>query len=151
EAGIQRVGALLDELAGPLLPGAVAFDLRQTYGFPLDLTSEIAAERGAAGDAEGYAAAREHPRDHSRATARGKARFTATSDALGKVAERAGETVCLGYTAEQAEARVVALVTQGDDARELESFTEGEVGTVVLDRTPFYPEGGGQVGDTGVL
>ena len=151
EAGIQRVGALLDDLAGPLLPGAVAFDLWQTYGFPLDLTSEMAAERGVAVDAEGYEAAREHARDLSRGTAGGKALFTATSDALGKVAERAGETVFLGYTAEQADARVVALVTQGDDARELESFTEGEVGTVVLDRTPFYPEGGGQVGDTGVL
>ncbi|HRN19093.1 MAG TPA: alanine--tRNA ligase-related protein, partial [Trueperaceae bacterium] len=67
EAGIQRVSTLLDGLDGAVLPGAVAFDLWQTYGFPLDLTREMAAERGLEVDAAGYEAARQRARELSRA------------------------------------------------------------------------------------
>ncbi|MDT3682786.1 MAG: alanine--tRNA ligase [Truepera sp.] len=151
EAGIQRVSTILDGLDGAVLPGAVAFDLWQTYGFPLDLTREMAAERGLEVDAAGYEVARQRARELSRAGGAGRELFKAASDALGRVAERVGETTFLGYEAEEATAKVVALVTPGDDAREQDAFTEGDAGTVVLDRTPFYPEGGGQVGDAGVL
>lgn len=151
DAGIGRVGALLDGLGAAVMPGAVAFDLWQTYGFPLDLTREMAAERGVEVDGAGYEAAREAARQLSRGGATGRELFTATSDAIGKVAERLGEVESLAYTDDSAEARVAALVTPGDDARELSALGEGETGTVVLDRTPFYAEGGGQVGDAGVL
>lgn len=151
EAGIHRVGVLLDELRGSVLPGDVAFDLWQTYGFPLDLTSEMAAERGVEVDAEGYEAAREHARELSRGGTVGRELFAATSDALGKVAGRIGETEFLGYHETESEAVVAALVTPGDAAEETDALREGATGTVILDRTPFYPEGGGQVGDAGVL
>jgi len=151
DAGIGRVSVLLDDLRGGVLPGAVAFDLWQTYGFPLDLTREMAAERGVEVDAAGYEAAREEARELSRGGASGRELFTATSDALGRVAERVGEVESLAYTQEAAEAVVAAIVTLGDDATEVSALGEGQSGTVVLDRTPFYAEGGGQVGDAGVL
>lgn len=151
DAGMKRVAALLEDLSGEVMPGDVAFDLWQTYGFPLDLTRELAAERGIGVDATGYEAAREAAREASRGATAGRGLFTASSDALGKVAGRVPETTFVGYEHETAAAAVEALLSSGDDARELERLQEGETGTVVLDSTPFYPEGGGQVGDAGVL
>jgi alanyl-tRNA synthetase len=82
-SGIERVGDLLDGLEGEILDGATAFDLWQTYGFPLDLTQEMAAERGIGVDEHGYEQARELARDASRGEPQGKALFTAAKDALG--------------------------------------------------------------------
>ncbi len=154
EGGIQRVGALLDELDGDVLDGAVAFDLWQTYGFPLDLTQEMAGERGVSVDRAGYEAAREHARAVSRGEPTGKALFQAASDAFGRIAERAGDTSFVGYATLEAEATVVGIVREGDageEGSEVDGLAEGEAGTVVLDATPFYAEGGGQVGDAGKL
>ncbi len=148
EAGIERVGNLLSDLSGDVLPGGVAFDLWQTYGFPLDLTQELAAERGVSVDRAGYEAAREEARRASRGEAGERRLFTQQSDALGAIAGRAGETEFLGYEAAEAEAEVVGLVREG---QEVDALREGDSGVVVLDRTPFYPEGGGQVGDVGKL
>ena len=148
EAGIERVGNLLDELEGKVLPGAVAFDLWQTYGFPLDLTQELAAERGIEVDRAGYEAAREEARRLSRGEVGDRRLFTAASDALGAIAARSGDTEFLGYTESRAEATVVGLVREG---QEVDVLREGDSGVVVLDRTPFYAEGGGQVGDAGKL
>lgn len=155
EGGIQRVGALLDELDGDVLDGAVAFDLWQTYGFPLDLTQEMAGERGVTVDAAGYEAARERARAVSRGETTGKALFQGGRDAYGRIAERTGDTTFVGYGALEASATVVGIVREPvDDAEtqaELEGLAEGESATLVLDRTPFYAEGGGQVGDVGKL
>jgi len=148
ESGIERVGNVLDDLKGSVLPGATAFDLWQTYGFPLDLTQELAAERGVTVDRDGYEAAREQARDASRGDQGGRELFSRSVDLYGAVAARSGETTFLGYETAESEARVLA-VTSG--TAEVERLGEGESGTVVLDRTPFYPEGGGQVGDTGKL
>ncbi|HEX7039454.1 MAG TPA: alanine--tRNA ligase [Trueperaceae bacterium] len=148
EAGIERVGNLLDELEGNVLPGEVAFDLWQTYGFPLDLTQELAAERGVDVDRAGYEAAREEARRASRGDLGERRLFTAQSDALGAIAGRSGDTEFLGYTESRAEATVVGLVREG---QEVDVLREGDSGVVVLDRTPFYAEGGGQVGDVGKL
>ncbi len=148
EAGIERVGNLLSELEGEVLPGDVAFDLWQTYGFPLDLTEELAAERGVAVDRAGYEAAREEARRASRGDVGERRLFTQGADALGAIAERAGETEFVGYEAFDAEATVVGIVREG---REVDVLREGDSGVVVLDRTPFYAEGGGQVGDVGKL
>src|SRR5690606_22359919 len=148
EAGIERVGNVLDDLDGDVLPGDKAFDLWQTYGFPLDLTQELAAERGVRVDREGYDAAREQARDASRGDAGGRELFSRTVDLYGAVAARSGETTFLGYQSLESPAVVVAVT---DGTSEVERLGEGSVGTVILDRTPFYAEGGGQVGDVGKL
>ena len=148
ESGIERVRSILDALEGDVLPGDVAFDLWETHGFPLDLTRDLAAERGVDVDAEGYRAARERARERSRGAKEAGALFEAGSDVLGLVAQRAGESRFLGYDADRAEARVVALL-EGDE--DVDALGEGRRATVVLDATPFYPEGGGQIGDVGKL
>ncbi|MDZ7708534.1 MAG: alanine--tRNA ligase [Trueperaceae bacterium] len=148
EAGIQRVKTVLDDLDGEVLPGDVAFDLWQTHGFPLDLTRDLAAERGVSVDADGYRAARERARERSRGSKETGALFAAQGDTMGRIAERAGETEFLGYQADRAGSQVVAVL-EGDD--EIDALGEGRRATVILDRTPFYPEGGGQIGDVGKL
>ena len=148
EAGIERVGNVLDDLEGDLLPGDKVFDLWQTYGFPLDLTQELAAERGVKVDRQGYDAAREQARDASRGDTGGRELFTRTVDLYGAVAARSGETTFLGYHSLESTARIVAVT---DGTSEVERLGEGAVGTVILDKTPFYAEGGGQVGDVGKL
>ncbi len=154
EAGIERVGNLLADLKGAdpqvaVLPGEQAFDLWQTYGFPLDLTQELAAESGVTVDLAGYQEARERARDASREGQGGaKTLFTAASDLYGQLATRLGESRFTGYADTQAEVMVAALTSA--DA-EVASLGEGASGVAILDATPFYAEGGGQVGDSGKL
>ncbi|CAN5896921.1 alanine--tRNA ligase [soil metagenome] len=148
ESGIVRVNRLLDELEGDELGGEVAFDLWQTHGFPLDLTQDMAAERGVTVDREGYEEARERARQASKGDKEGGAIFSASKDTLGAVAKSYGETEFLGYGASDAQATVIALV-QDDDG--VERVSEGATVQIILDKTPFYAEGGGQVGDAGKL
>ncbi len=148
ESGMERVGQLLDELNGRTLDGATAFDLWQTYGFPLDLTQEMAAERGIQVDREGYEAARERARDVSRGGRQAAELFAASRDTLGALAERIDETAFLGYTELAADATVQAVLS---GEQEVDGLAEGESGVVLLDRTPYYAEGGGQIGDSGKL
>ena len=148
ESGMQRVAQVLDELGGGTLDGATAFDLWQTHGFPLDLTQEMAAERGIRVDRAGYEAAREAAREVSRGGKQAAELFAGSRDALGNIAERVDETEFRGYVELASGATVLALMS-GDD--EVDSLGEGESGVVILDRTPFYAEGGGQVGDSGKL
>ena len=143
EAGIERVAHVLDGLGDEVLPGDVAFDLWQTYGFPLDMTVEMAAERGVVVDRAGYAAAREAARAASRAGS-GKGALFAGVDVLAGVAASHAPTEFLGYDQEAADATVVALLV--DDAA-VDAAPEGAALQLVLDRTPCYAEGGGQVGD----
>jgi alanyl-tRNA synthetase len=148
EAGIARTQKLLDDLEGGILPGDVAFDLWETHGFPLDLTRDLAAERGVEVDAEGYAAARERARERSKAGGEGATLFTASSDALGRIAGEHGETAFVGYNTTRTQAKVIALL---QDDQEIEVAEVGDRVSVVLDATAFYPEGGGQIGDPGKL
>lgn len=148
ESGIERVNHLLDDLDGTQLAGDVAFDLWQTYGFPLDLTIDIAAERGITVDRTGYESARETARERSRSASSGGALFSSDKDTLGQIASDYGETVFVGYHDLQADSEVVALLKDGDVHRQA---GEGDSVQVILTTTPFYAEGGGQVGDTGVL
>ena len=147
ESGILRVSQLLGGLEGKELPGDVAFDLWQTYGFPLSLTEEMAEERGVTVDRAGYETARQTARETSRAAREGGAMF-ASQDTFGRVAETHGPTVFTGYTERDGGASVLALVREGSGVK---SVGEGETVQVVLDTTPFYAEGGGQIGDAGVL
>jgi alanyl-tRNA synthetase len=147
ESGILRVSQLLNGLDGKELPGEVAFDLWQTYGFPLSLTEEMAEERGVSVDRAGYETARQAARETSRAAREGGALFAA-QDVFGRVAETHGATSFTGYSERDAQATVLAIVQEGTECSEAR---EGDTVQVVLDTTPFYAEGGGQIGDTGVL
>ena len=133
----------------PRLPGDVAFRLHDTYGFPVDLTAELAAEYGVAIDREGFDAALAEQRERSRSGRKAELAKHAESSALyGAIQGRHGDTTFLGYETTSAEGRVVAIIRDGIEFDELTGHGEAEV---VLDRTPFYAEGGGQVGDQGVI
>jgi alanyl-tRNA synthetase len=137
--------ALLDEaiakLQGKVIGGAVVFKLYDTFGFPADLTADIARERGLAVDDAGFEALMQE----QRARARAASKFGAELAAGTEVNER---TLFQGYDGLDAEGRVVALLKGG---AAVHSLNAGEAGEVVLDRTPFYAEAGGQVGDAGEL
>ncbi|MFL5719804.1 MAG: alanine--tRNA ligase [Chloroflexota bacterium] len=133
----------------PHLPGEVAFKLHDTYGFPIDLTVELAAEYGVAIDRAGFDAALAEQRERSRSGTKAQLSKQAGATALyGSIQARAGDTTFLGYETTTAEGRVVGIVRDGMEFDELTGHGEAEI---VLDRTPFYAEGGGQVGDRGVL
>ena len=133
----------------PRLPGDIAFRLHDTYGFPIDLTVEVAAEYGVAVDREGFESALAEQRERSRSGTKAQLSRHAEQSALyGAIQGRAGDTRFLGYETTTADGRVVAIVRDGMEFDELTGHGEAEV---VLDRTPFYAEGGGQVGDQGVL
>ncbi|HEY8476627.1 MAG TPA: alanine--tRNA ligase, partial [Chloroflexota bacterium] len=125
------------------LSGELVFKLYDTYGFPKELTAEILRERGLTFDEDEYRRAMEEQRARSRAAGR----FAVAGRALGTTLD-VPRTEFLGYEATSAEGRVLALQRDGVP---VEAMGEGETGVVVLDRTPFYAEAGGQVGDTGVL
>ncbi|MDQ3886305.1 MAG: alanine--tRNA ligase, partial [Actinomycetota bacterium] len=131
---------------GTQLPGDRVFQLHDTYGFPFDLTLEMAAEAGLTVDAEGFAALMAEQRRRAKADA--AARKTGHGD-LGEyrvVLDAHGATDFLGYTNLRAEARVVGLLVDGVG---VPAAGEGAAVEVVLDRTPFYAESGGQQADTG--
>lgn len=136
--------AILDQecaaLSGSTIPGDVAFKLYDTYGFPADLTADIARERGLRVDEDGFATAMEA----QRARARAASRFADTSD----VPPSDAASTFLGYEQERATGEVLELWRDG--AR-VERLAQGESGWAVLSSTPFYAESGGQVGDTGSL
>ncbi|HLW11141.1 MAG TPA: alanine--tRNA ligase [Casimicrobiaceae bacterium] len=123
-----------------VLDGETAFALYDTFGFPLDLTADVARERGIAVDEEGFDRAMDAQRERARAASQFK-----TGDAL---AYSGPKTAFRGYDTLSEEGRVVALYRDG--AR-VDALSTGERGVVVLDRTPFYAESGGQVGDRGEL
>ena len=122
----------LDE--GGRLDGDVAFKLHDTYGFPLELTEEITAERGLGVDLEGFRAAMADQQDRARAARRDAGGAASTGDLRG-ILEAHGTTEFVGREVDEATATVL--------------YADGDV--VVLDRTPFYAESGGQIGDTGTL
>ncbi len=150
QAGLARLEEMLQsQTTSGVLPGERAFTLYDTYGFPLDLTAEIAAERGVQVDIEGFQQALEEQRRRAReASGISEKLFVQTGAALAELAQRAQPTHFIGYENLSASATVVGLVKEGNL---VPSAHEGETVEVVLDVTPFYAEAGGQVGDTGVL
>ncbi|PTU32437.1 alanine--tRNA ligase [Stenotrophobium rhamnosiphilum] len=137
---------LLEEAIGKLqgeviIPGEVVFKLYDTYGFPLDLTADIARERNLKIDEAGYEREMEAQRDRARAASK--------FSSAGNVAYEGADTCFVGYDGLVADgAKVLALYRDGKAVDELKS---GDDGIVVLDNTPFYAEGGGQVGDKGSI
>ncbi|WP_294254099.1 alanine--tRNA ligase [uncultured Comamonas sp.] len=129
-------------LAGDVkvLPGDVAFKLHDTYGFPLDLSNDVARERGVTVDEVGFNAAMRHQKETARAA--GKFKMDRALEYTGQ-----GNTF-VGYDKLAEDAKIVALYADGVSVSELQA---GQNGVVVLDTTPFYAESGGQVGDQGVI
>jgi alanyl-tRNA synthetase len=142
---LRTGSAILDtELArlgkGEVLPGDVAFQLHDTYGFPLEVTQEIVAEQGVEVDQAGFDAAMAEQRRRAK-EARKQVGADGDGAAFHDVLRDFGPTEFVGRTVDESPARVLAVLPDGDD---------GEV-SIFLDRTPFYAEAGGQVGDTGTI
>jgi alanyl-tRNA synthetase len=146
---IDRGMSLLEEiLAGkePVIDGRSAFNLYATFGFPVELTQEIAVEHKKTVDMEGFAQAK---KEHEDVSSVSKFNVIITGDeALGKVLKEHGTTKFTGYSSVEDKGKIVALV---QDGKLVEGLEEGQEAEVVLDQTPFYAESGGQVGDTGLL
>jgi alanyl-tRNA synthetase len=141
EQGLKILEQDLAELKGNVVPGDVVFKLYDTYGFPMDLTGDIARERNLTLDEEGF----EREMDAQRVRARSASSFGMDYNSLVKVDVA---TEFTGYKATRGEARVIAVYKEG---QQVEQLSEGEEGVVVLDTTPFYAESGGQIGDCGFL
>jgi alanyl-tRNA synthetase len=141
DTGMRILEQDIAALAGDMLDGDTVFKLYDTYGFPMDLTADIARERGLRVDEDGFERAMQAQRERARSASQ-------------FAAEQYGDagvdtpTVFTGYEALAGEARVLALLREG---RRVDTLADGEKGIVVLDRTPFYAESGGQAGDAGVI
>ena len=141
EQGMRILEEDLAALQGTVIAGDTVFKLYDTYGFPLDLTADIARERGLTIDTEGFEAAMAAQRTRAREASQ----FGSAS--AGKL-QVEGETIFTGYEKLSGETRITALFYQGAAVEQLQS---GQSGIVVLEQTPFYAESGGQVGDRGRL
>jgi alanyl-tRNA synthetase len=146
ESGSQLLDLELEE-SPTELSGATAFKLHDTYGFPIDLTREIAAERGVAVDLTGFEAEMSEQRSRARAAWRG-ADAAETAEVYRGVIERHGLTDFVGYDYETSDGVVLSMVGEGESVDRAE---EGQEVEIFLDKTPFYAESGGQVGDVGVI
>ena len=146
ERGLHLLSEETERLgAGQSLPGAVAFRLYDTFGFPLDLTQDALREQGRGVDAEGFEAAMAEQRARARAAWVGSGE-AATERVWFELRQSVGASEFLGYATETAEGTIVALVESGTQVERAEA---GADIAVVLNQTPFYAESGGQVGDTG--
>lgn len=141
DKGMAVLEDALAKLSTQVIPGEVVFTLYDTYGFPLDLTNDIARERALTIDLEGYEKAMEEQRARARAAGSFKVDYTAAGLTL-------PATEFIGYASLGEQGRVLALLKGGV---QVDHLSEGDEGVVLLDRTPFYAESGGQVGDSGYL
>jgi alanyl-tRNA synthetase len=131
---------------GTVLSGDKAFLLHDTWGFPIDLTLEMAAEQGLSVDESSFRRLMKEQRERAKADARAKKTGHADLSAYRQVADVAGRTVFTGYGETEGESTVVGLLVDGVSSP---AAHEGDEVEVVLDRTPFYAEGGGQLADSG--
>ena len=148
DRGLKLLDEELEQLPdGASLPGAAAFKLYDTYGFPLDLTQDALREKGRAVDTEGFDAAMAEQKAKARAAWSGSGE-AADATIWYDVADKHGTTDFLGYDTETAEGQIVALVRDG---AEIAAASRGDEVQIALNQTPFYAESGGQVGDSGFL
>ncbi|WP_434698685.1 alanine--tRNA ligase [Pseudomonas sp. D1-1] len=141
EQGLKILEQDLAELKGNVVPGDVVFKLYDTYGFPMDLTGDIARERNLTLDEEGF----EREMQAQRVRARSASSFGMDYNSLVKVDVA---TEFTGYAATTGSAKIVAIYKDGQS---VDILSEGQEGVIVLDTTPFYAESGGQIGDSGYL
>jgi alanyl-tRNA synthetase len=141
DQGMEILEAAISELSGKRVPGEVVFKLYDTYGFPVDLTADIARERGLVIDEEGFEAAMAQQRDRARAASK----FAASAEGAIRI-DAASEFS--GYEGTESSGEIVALFRDG---AAVDALAAGDEGAVVLSTTPFYAESGGQIGDAGIL
>ncbi|MEB2519400.1 alanine--tRNA ligase [Pseudomonas sp. YuFO20] len=141
EQGLKILEQDLAELKGDVVPGDVVFKLYDTYGFPMDLTGDIARERSLTIDEAGF----EREMEAQRVRARSASSFGMDYNSLVKVDV---DTEFTGYSAHSGSAKIVAIYKDGQS---VDVLSEGQEGVIVLDQTPFYAESGGQIGDCGFL
>jgi alanyl-tRNA synthetase len=141
EKGMAVLESALDELSDQKLPGDLIFQLYDTFGFPTDLTNDIARERGFSLDMQGYEKCMESQRERARAASQFNLDYT-NSIRLD------GATKFVGYQLEHLESNVVAIYSNGSS---VSKASEGSEVIIILDQTVFYAESGGQVGDAGVI
>ncbi|HET7313054.1 alanine--tRNA ligase [Salinisphaera sp.] len=140
--GMKILEDAIAGMSGAEIPGETVFKLYDTYGFPVDLTNDVARERDLALDMAGFERSMSAQRERARAASQFGADYHAQLDDIGAATE------FLGYEAVEAPAEVVSLLVDGEPVG---SIDIGGQGVVVLDRTPFYGESGGQLGDTGTI
>ncbi len=140
DQGMRLLDSAIAGLDGGVIPGETAFKLYDTYGFPLDLTADIARERGLAVDNAGFERAMDAQRERARAASRFEADYGAKQDTD-------LESKFVGYEGLGASGVILALYKDG--GRQVDALGEGDEGVIILDETPFYAESGGQVGDVG--
>ncbi|MGN6313231.1 MAG: alanine--tRNA ligase [Rhodanobacteraceae bacterium] len=145
EQGMRIFDDVASRARNKTIAGEDAFKLYDTYGFPVDLTADIARERGLALDMDGFERAMEEQRERARSASQFESRLQMPAE----VASKLKPTEFLGYEALEAEGcKVLAILREG---RSVDALAPGESAAIILDRTPFYAESGGQVGDTGAL
>lgn len=144
----DQASAVVKKSGGSQLSGDDVFKLHDTYGFPFDLTLEMATEQGLAVDAEGFKRLMKEQRDRAKADAKAKKSGHTDVSEYRKIAELGAKLEFVGYTHLQSESKVVGLLIDGKTASHA---NEGDDVEVILDRTPFYAEGGGQLADGGLI
>lgn len=147
DAGLNKLNEMMNAVSASgsaVLSGADVFKLYDTYGFPLDLTKEIAEEKGLSVDEDGFDVLMQEQKTRAR---QARANISGWSEAAKTALSALPKTEFLGYSAIRCSAKVLAILV---DEQEVPSVSEGDC-TVVFDRTVFYGEGGGQVGDTGAV
>jgi alanyl-tRNA synthetase len=141
--GLKILDRDIDEMKGDTIPGSTIFQLYDTYGFPVDLTADIARERNLKLDMDGFNKEMEAQRERARAASSFK-----SAEVVSLEGAREDTTEFTGYITTEDEA-VIDSIRVGDEVRK--SIVAGETAVIYLDRTPFYAESGGQVGDQGWL
>ena len=131
-----------------ILSGEQAFALHDTYGFPIDLTLEMAAEQGLSVDEEGFRRLMQQQRERAKADSRARKSGLTATTAYRDILQAGGTTTFTGYTESASESLVIGIVKDGET---VPAARVGEHVEIVLDRTPFYAESGGQLGDHGRL
>ena len=140
ENGMKILEEDISNLSDKVISGATAFKLYDTYGFPLDLTADVARERGLSVDEAGF----EKEMEAQRARARSASNFAGQTQTVSYT----DETLFVGYDNDEVKAKIMAIFVENES---VEMVTEGMEATIILGRTPFYAESGGQVGDSGSL
>jgi alanyl-tRNA synthetase len=156
-AGTLRTGTAIFDAAveetkrktNPVLSGAQAFQLHDTYGFPIDLTLEMAAEQGLRVDEEGFRRLMAEQRDRAKKDAKEKKTGNTDISVYATVLEKSGAVTFTGYDQTSGEGTVIGILTAAGAA--VPVARQGDEVAIVLDRTPFYAEGGGQLADTGTI
>ena len=140
--------ATIKKSKGSKISGEAAFKLHDTYGFPFDLTLEMAREEGLEVDEDGFRRLMKEQRDRAKADSKAKKSGHTDVSVYRSIADSHGLTSFIGYTHQESESVIKALVSDGASVQSAQSGDEIEV---ILDRTPFYAEGGGQLADGGLI